>query len=276
MIDLHCHSTFSDGLLSPESLIKSAKEAKVRVLALTDHDTTLGLSALREVGKSSDIVIIDGIELSTRWKTHDIHVVGLHIDPQCVALQACIDAQMKCRTERALHIGERLRHEGVRDAYDKAREIAGHDRVSRPHFAAVLMQEGIVKDTHAAFKQYLARGKPAYVETAWVPLPEIVHVIHEAGGLSVLAHPLKYKLTRTKLNALISAFQEAGGVGIEVISGWMTPMEIADMAALSQQYKLLASTGSDFHGEAVSRVGLGRQPRLPACCTPIWVRWGLH
>lgn len=276
MIDLHCHSLYSDGLLTPEDLFKRAVEAKIRMLALTDHDTIDGLFDLQAAAVSTDISIINGIEFSTRWKKHDIHIVGLGIDIQSKALQACVRAQTNSRISRALEIGKRLARAGVADAYQKACEVAGHERVSRPHFATVLIQEGIVKDMKAAFTRFLSRGKPAYVETAWTTLPEIIQIIHEAQGFSVLAHPLKYKLTRMKLNALISAFKEAGGVGMEVVSGLMTPLEIDDMAKLTQKYELLASTGSDFHGEGVSRVGLGRQTQLPEGCVPIWTRWELH
>ncbi len=275
MIDFHCHSTFSDGLLTPEALVGRAVEASIKMLALTDHDTTLGLASLRAAALSSGLAIVNGIELSTRWKTHDIHVVGLQIDPEHKTLQACIEAQTQSRNIRAIAMGHLL-SPYVKDAYQKARALAGHERVSRPHFAEVLVKEGVVRDMATAFKRYLGRGRTAYVVTEWVSLPDVVRVIQESGGLAVLAHPLKYKLTRTKLNALICAFKEAGGAGIEVISGLMTSTEINQIATLCNDQGLLASSGSDFHGDMVSRVALGRQAVLPDSCTPIWEQWGLH
>lgn len=276
MVDLHCHSTFSDGLLAPTALIEHAVRGGVRILALTDHDTISGLESLHAAALEADIAIIDGIELSTRWKMHDIHIVGLNINPKNEALQACIAKQGDNRTKRALAISQALKKFGVIDAYEKALSLAGHDRVSRPHFAEILVNEGLVKDIKSAFRRYLTRGKPAYVVTEWATLTEVVEVIQAAGGVAVLAHPLKYQLTRTKLDALICAFKEAGGVGIEVVSGLMTPHEVMQMAALCTRHGLLASSGSDFHGERVSRVGLGQQLVLPENCTPIWQQWGVH
>jgi 3',5'-nucleoside bisphosphate phosphatase len=276
MVDLHCHSTFSDGLLSPSELIARALTANVGLLALTDHDTTSGLNLLHEAAIGSGISIINGIELSTRWKMHDIHVVGLGIDPENAALQRCIAQQAECRTKRAIMMGNLLQPFGISDAYEKALALAGHTRVSRPHFAEVLVQEGLVKETKTAFERYLARGKPAYVVTEWVTLPEVIEIISGAGGVAVLAHPLKYRLTRTKLNALICAFKEAGGLSMEVVSGSMTTHDLIQMAHLCNRHELLASSGSDFHGEPLSRIGLGRQHHLPPDCVPVWERWGVH
>lgn len=276
MIDLHCHSLYSDGLLAPADLFKRALQSEIRILALTDHDTTEGLAHLHAAAATANISIINGIEFSTRWKKHDIHIVGLGIQLDSDVLNMCVKEQTHSRIERAIEIGKRLSRAGVSSAYEKACKVAGHERVSRPHFAEVLIQEGIVKDMKSAFTRFLARGKPAYVETNWTPIAEIIRVIHVSGGLSVLAHPLKYKLTRMKLNALISAFKDAGGAGMEVVSGLMTTLEVEEMAKLSQKYELLASTGSDFHGEGVSRVGLGRQIQLPSGCTPIWTKLELH
>jgi predicted metal-dependent phosphoesterase TrpH len=138
------------------------------------------------------------------------------------------------------------------------------------------VNDGVVEDAQAAFKRFLGRGKPAYVPTEWLSLHDAVAVIHQAGGQAVLAHPVKYKLTRTKLNELIRAFKDAGGAGMEVVSGMMMSSDILYIAGLCNRFELLASTGSDYHGDAMSRVGLGQQQLLPAGCTPIWEQWGIH
>jgi len=276
MIDLHCHSYFSDGLLSPEALLTKALLSSIKLLALTDHDTTMGLDELHRAAAHHPIHIIDGIELSTRWKMQDIHVLGLNIDRTHPLLQACIQIQEERRIIRAVAIGDCLMRLGIPDTYLKACAYAGHQRVGRPHYAHVLVNEGVVKDPQAAFKRFLARGKPAYVPTEWLSLQEVIDVIHQAGGEAVLAHPLKYKLTRTKLNALIRAFKDAGGSGMEVVSGMMMSSQILDIAALCNRFELFASTGSDYHGDTMSRVGLGQQQRLPVSCTPIWEQWELH
>jgi predicted metal-dependent phosphoesterase TrpH len=272
MIDLHCHSHFSDGALSPDSLLEKALLAGIHMLALTDHDTTAGLTPLHIAACSTNIKIINGIELSTRWKKHDIHIIGLNIHPDEEGMCALIVRQNESRIARARQIAGCLVDFGVHDAYEKACEIAGHERVGRPHFAQILVNEGKVPDIQSAFKRFLGRGHGAYVPTEWLSIDAAVTGIVQAGGQAVVAHPLKYKLTRSKLHALISDFKQAGGVAIEVVSGEMLVSQINELAGICQRFELLASTGSDFHHD-MSRTGLGRQQQLPVSCTPIWHGW---
>lgn len=274
MIDLHCHSNYSDGALHPADLIEKALCNKLRYLALTDHDTIEGLAPIRAAASGTPLVIINGIEFSTRWKKYDIHILGLQISdsPQ---LSALIQQQNQSRILRAEQIGEALERLGVENAYAKASDIAGHLRVGRPHFAQVLVNEGRARDMQAAFKQYLGSGRAAFVPTPWASIPEAVEAIIASGGQAVIAHPLKYKLTRSKLHALIKEFKEAGGSALEVVSGQMTASQIQEMAGLCLRFKLLASTGSDYHGDAVSFISVGKQPKLPAYCTPVWHDWTL-
>lgn len=274
MIDLHCHSTYSDGALTPEALIQKAQLHQLRALSLTDHDTLAGYEDLLKAAAHTPIKIIRGIELSVRWKKYDIHILGYQIN-HTPELQAMIEQQNTSRIERAEKIGASLELIGVQDAYNKACAVAGHQRVGRPHFASVLVNEGKCRDKQAAFKQFLVRGKSAYIPTAWVTLEEAVQGIRQAGGLAVIAHPLKYKLTRSKLHELINEFKEAGGSGLEVVSGAMTITQIREMAATSQRFDLLASSGSDFHAEGVSGINLGRQQALPTNCRPIWEHWNI-
>ena len=273
MIDLHCHSYFSDGALSPKALLHKALESELRIFALTDHDTTEGLSFLQEEAKGHDIQIINGIELSVRFKKYDLHILGLKINPEDPGLRAIIAKQNDSRIKRAHDIAHRLSSFGVSDAYQKACTLAGHERVGRAHFAQILIAAGIVKDMKTAFKRFLGAGRPAYVPTDWVGLDEAVSGIIEAGGQAVIAHPLKYGLTRTKLHELIHAFKKAGGVGMEVVSGAASDAQVKELAGLCQRFKLLASSGSDYHGDALSYTKLGRQQPLPVNCTPIWEQW---
>lgn len=274
MIDLHCHSHFSDGVLSPENLIVKAVQQQVRCLSLTDHDTVEGYATLYEAAKAASITIINGIEISARWKKCDIHVLGYQIN-HTAELHDLIARQNKSRIDRAKTIGALLEGCGIVEAYGKACVMAGHDRVGRPHFARVLVNEGKTRDMKSAFKQFLGRGKSGYVHTPWVSVTEAVEGIVKAGGQAVIAHPLKYGLTRSKLHELINEFKDAGGEGIEVVSGEMTVTQIRDMAALSLRFDLLASSGSDFHSDSYSRINLGRQQKLPESCTPIWQQWNI-
>lgn len=274
MIDLHCHSYYSDGINSPSELIRKAAGNGVKYLALTDHDTTEGIKpfqdSLLEMG--SDIQLINGIELSVAWKKYVIHILGLNLI-HYEKLDALIRRQNEQRIQRAKEIGAILALSGVDQAYAKACEIAGHERAARPHFAQVLINEAVVKDWSSAFKKFLGRGGKAYVSASWITIEEAVEGILEAGGQAVIAHPLKYGLSRTKLFELIMDFKQAGGAALEVVSGDMTKQQIAEMAAICQRFELLASSGSDYHGGNLSRIALGRQQQLPLNCTAIWNEW---
>lgn len=271
--DLHCHSIYSDGALTPKDLVAKAIVSGVKIFSLTDHDTVSGSILLRNEAIASGIQIIDGIELSVRWKKHDIHILGLNIDIESKDLLHLINQQIEARISRAQQISSILESTGINHVFKKACELAGHERVGRPHLAQVLINEGIVGDMAQAFKRYLGRGKIAYIPTEWLSIEESVKGINVSGGTAVIAHPLKYKLTRTKLNELIREFKMVGGQGIEVVSGDMTTQEISEMAGICEKYELYASTGSDFHSPEYSRIGLGRQPALPLNCKPVWEQW---
>ncbi len=273
MIDLHCHSLFSDGQYSTEILLEKALAAGVKILALTDHDTIAGLAPLRQAADNKKIHIIKGIELSARWKLHDIHIIGLQINPDEADLLLHLEKQNNSRNLRAHKIAECLKtHLGLEDAYAKASAISGHGRIARPHFAQVLVNEGFVANIPTAFERYLKRGRCAYVATEWLDIAMAVATIRQANGVAVIAHPLKYKLTATKLQELIREFKLSGGTGLEVVSGFNSTKEKETLAGLCVRYDLLASSGSDFHNDA-SNVGLGCQGRLPLNCTPIWHGW---
>lgn len=273
MIDLHCHSNFSDGRYTPLVILNKALAKGLHLIALTDHDTVAGLAELRAAAQGSPIKIINGIEFSACWKKYDIHILGLNIDPNEPGLNLLLEQQNANRKLRAQQIGERLMDCGVVEAYAKSCEIAGHERVARPHFAQILVNEGKAPDIQTAFKRFLKKGKSAYVPTQWLTMETVIAGISQAKGQAVLAHPLKYSLTRTKLHELITEFKQAGGLGIEVVSGAMTKPQINEMAALAQRFQLLASSGSDYHGEGLSRVSLGEQHQLPVNCSPIWHQW---
>ncbi|PJD93424.1 MAG: phosphatase [Legionella sp.] len=273
MIDLHCHSYYSDGLLSPAMLLERALLSDVKLLALTDHDTTNGVTELLQAAQGHDIRIISGIELSVCWKKYDIHILGLNLNIDDPTLKEVISRQSASRIARGKAIGEALERCNITDAYQKACDLAGHDRVGRLHFAQLLLREGYIQEPKAAFKRYLGKGKIAYVPSSWINLHEAVETIHAAGGQAVIAHPLKYGLTRTKLHELIHDFRAAGGKSIEVVSGDMMVEDIHKMSRLCYVFDLLASSGSDYHGDGISRVPLGRQKLLPNDCVPIWNAW---
>lgn len=267
MIDLHTHSTFSDGTFSPSELIDYAILHNIKTLALTDHDTVDGVDILIEDAKNKNIEVLTGVELSINWHNKVIHVLGLNIDINDSSLKELLASQQALRTNRAYLIAELLeKATGLTHVYEKALSFATGGLVARPHFAKVLIQEGICKDMKKAFSSYLKRGKSAYVNTSWVSLEKGIECLISSGGCAVLAHPTKYKLTRTKLSELINDFKHAGGIGMEVISGISSNDEISHLSALCQKFDLLASVGSDFHGELSTPYSMKRLRALPMTC----------
>lgn len=271
MIDLHCHSNHSDGVEDVPTLFRMAEHAKLQHFALTDHDSIAGLDELDRLCQQSEVQFVPGIEWSTRWKKHDIHVLGLYIDYKHPSITQLIEQQQSRRLDRARIIAGILEDLGLKNCWEKTNAIAGHAQITRPHFAKVLVQEGWVRDIPSAFTQYLARGKKAYIHTEWASIPEAVKAINEANGIAVLAHPLKYKLTKTKLNALCDDFKASGGEGLEVISGVMSKNDIQFMATMAQERNMYASSGSDYHGKSLSKTEIGMQSHLPKDCQPIWL-----
>ncbi len=275
VFDLHSHSIFSDGALPPAELIARALEMQVNTLAITDHDTVAGLKALTLDNPTcaSSINLVAGIELSTQWQSTGIHVLGLNIDPDSASITEAAHIQMDARQRRAEQISINLEKQGIKEALEGARQHANGQFIGRPHFARWLVEQGIVKNMQAAFKQYLGQGKAGDVKQHWADLPQVIEWIRDANGIAVLAHPLKYKLTRTRLKRFLGDFINAGGQGIEVISGQQQPQDTAGMADLCMDKNLLASCGSDFHAPGKSWSELGRFAAMPGKLTPVWDRF---
>ncbi|WP_250461987.1 PHP domain-containing protein [Microbulbifer litoralis] len=277
-IDLHCHSTASDGILSPAQLVSRAKSQGVTLLALTDHDTVAGLAEARLTGRDLGVGILPGIEFSTRWGKHPVHVVGLNIDTGAPALQRAIELRGRLRRQRAEEIAGRLEKRGFAGALEGARALAGDSVLGRPHFARWLVQAGHVEDSAQAFKRYLGAGKAGDVKVDWPPLEDTVATIRAAGGQAVLAHPLKYGLTRTRLRGLLSAFAACGGRAVELLCGRQNPVQTRDLqrlvASLAEEdgAPLYASLGSDFHQPEQPWRELG-SVHLPAGVEPVWKLW---
>ncbi|WP_148863182.1 PHP domain-containing protein [Marinobacter fonticola] len=270
-IDLHCHSTASDGMLSPGDVVRRAANNGVTHLALTDHDTTDGLAEARQAAQESGITLINGIELSCLWRSLTIHIVGLGFDNADSAWTEALTGQAQNRWQRAHMIDERLRKLKVNDLLGKATHEAGGDVPGRPHFARVLVSEGVVKDSAQAFKRYLGAGKVGDVKACWPSLETVVGWIRAAGGIAVVAHPRKYKMTATKLRALMKDFAAAGGQGMEVLTSGQSSGDLGFLAELCRREGYWASQGSDFHFPGPSWCELGRLPGvLPDGLEPVW------
>lgn len=270
IFDLHCHTHFSDGVLSPEAVIARAKARGVSVLAITDHDTIAGVGIAQKAALDSGVTLISGIEFSSQWGKGGVHIVGLGVDLTSPALIAAVEFQEQARGARAIAIADRLFKAGFPGALTGAQEIAGNATLGRPHFAQYLVAIGAVKNINAAFKKYLGAGKPADVKYQWPLMDQVIEWIHAAGGVAVLAHPAKYDLTRTKMCALISSFAAAGGDAIEVISGLQQAGLTEDLLRIATSHSLHASCGSDFHMPDQPWQELGGFGQLPANAKPVW------
>jgi len=275
IFDLHCHSTVSDGKLTPQALLARAVERGVDVLALTDHDTTGGIDLVqKEIDDNQfDITLISGVEISTCWENKDIHIVGLNFDKNHPAMIEYLANQSVIREARAMEIGRRLeKTKLVENVYEGAKEIAGEGQIGRGHIARYLIAQGLVKDNAAAFKKYLARGKVGYAPSPWPDMKSAIDVIQRAGGQAILAHPMGYKLSGKWLRKLTIAFKAAGGDGLEAAGCQLAPPHRQHLASLAQEYDLLASSGSDFHFPS-SWIELGRNLYFAKGVTPVWTLW---
>ncbi|MBZ2187593.1 PHP domain-containing protein [Alcanivorax sp. JB21] len=275
--DFHCHSTASDGVLSPSELVRAAAEAGVQQLAITDHDTLAGLPEAARAAAEHGLELVSGIELSVIWSKREIHLVGLGMDTSAPALQTLVAAQQHARVNRAELIGKRLdKAAGLANSYGLAADLAGTDAPGRPWFARMLVAAGKVRDEQHAFNRYLKAGQSAYVSTPWATLSDAVAAVREAGGVPVVAHPVRYGMTRRKLRQLLADFCEDGGQAIEVAMPRLNEAQKALLGECLRDFPLHASGGSDFHTPAQKWLTLGRLPALPEGARAVSELFGPH
>lgn len=272
IVDLHTHTCASDGELSTDALIQRAEQAGVEMLAITDHDTVAGYANIGQQTLKSGR-LIPGIEFSSQWKKTGIHIVGLNIALDSESIIEGVHYQSQARRKRAMRIAEKLEKLGIENVWKNVEAIAGDSVIGRPHFARFLVDSGTCNSINQAFSTYLGAGKTGDVKQFWAPYEKIIEWIRGAGGLAVLAHPEKYKLTRTKLSLLLDDFQEAGGEAMEVISGKQSKDVTEKLSRLCSQKNLLGSLGSDFHRPDQPWSELGRIPALPGECKAVWEKW---
>ncbi|EHN70683.1 RNase RNM [Aliivibrio fischeri] len=275
-IDLHSHTTASDGRLSPTELVERAVSFDVKVLAITDHDSVAGLDEAHAAIKEQNLPLqlIDGIEISTLWSNKDIHVVGLNLDIHHPDLVELIKNQEARRDARAIKMAERLEKAGYEGALEGAKALAGDGTLTRAHFGKWLVDEGHAKTMQAVFKKFLTRNNIGYVPPDWCSIEEAVNVIHKAGGVAVLAHPGRYKLTAKWIKRLLAAFVEAKGDAMEVALPQQGVQERRVLADYAIQFELEASQGSDFHYSS-PWTELGRNLWLPEGVVPVWQKWDI-
>ncbi|HUT40481.1 MAG TPA: PHP domain-containing protein [Gammaproteobacteria bacterium] len=276
--DLHSHSLASDGTLTPAALVQAAHAAGIGVLALTDHDTTDGIREAADAAQALGLRLVQGAELSVTWQAQTVHILGLGLDTENAVLQAGLAQLRESRDSRAEEIGRRLARAGIGGAWTGARALAQGRIVGRMHFAHYLVAQGHAASVRDVFRHFLVNNKPGYVSVQWASLEDALAWIRAAGGIAVIAHPARYRMTASKLRHLVGEFRELGGSGLEVVSGSHTRDNVDTMAALCRNERLLASCGSDYHGPENCWIRLGELPDLPAGCKPVWQseRWRLQ
>jgi predicted metal-dependent phosphoesterase TrpH len=269
-IDLHLHSTASDGCLDPADLVRHAHDCGVRTMALTDHDTTAGVDAAAAAATALGMNFIPGIELSADWRGRCVHILGLAVDPGADGLQRGVLSLAGERERRAVEIARRLDAAGAPGG-EALRRIRDQTSLpTRTHFARALSQLGIVHSMAEAFDRYLGHGQPAAVRSNWPAMTEAVAWILSAGGIAVLAHPLRYKLSAGARRELAREFKALGGAAAEVVCGGKSPAQTEQAASLVLRTGLAGSVGSDFHDPDIPWNQPGRLAKLPVAVQPVW------
>ncbi len=262
-VDLHNHSYYSDGVLSPTAVVQLASQAGCNLFSLTDHDTTAGISEAQIEADKLNLNLINGVEISAFWRNMAIHILGLGIDINNDILQTGLEHNQKLRKERAEKIALGLWRSGIKDALEKTQSFSKTDMLTRTHFAQMLISEGYCKDMKAVFRRYLTGKKPGGVRVEWEDFDEVVHWIHAAGGKAFIAHPFRYRMTHTKIKTMLNDFKCVLGDGIEVVTGTSSDEEIQLGNQWAGNFNLLATCGSDFHGWPNQRVHIGNLKDLP-------------
>ena len=268
--DLHNHSFYSDGFLSPREVVKLASKASCDLFALTDHDTTMGITEAKSEANNLDLKFVNGVEISSFWRSNAIHIVGLGIDIDNDELQTGLEFNQTLRKDRAKKIALGLWRSGIKDALEKAQTISGGHMLTRTHFAQMLINEGYCKDMKSVFRRYLTGRKPGGVRVEWKDFDEVIKWIQSAGGKAIIAHPFRYRMTNTKIKKMLIDFKEANGDGIEAVNANSSKEEIYLGNQWSENFNLLTSIGSDFHGWPNQRVQIGNLAALPNNSRAIW------
>lgn len=269
--DLHCHSTTSDGTLTPEELAARAKANGVELWSLTDHDEVGGQQRALAAAHAQGLQYLTGVEISVTFADTTVHIVGLGFDHDDARMVDGLAETRDGRGPRAREMAAQLAKVGIDGAYEGALKYVGNPRlISRTHFARFLVESGVCKDTPEVFRRYLTEGKPGFVPHRWARLGDAVAWITQAGGMAVIAHPARYKFSANAEYALFSEFKQHGGQGVEVVTGSHTAAESVRYADMAREFGLAASRGSDFHSPDESHVDLGRLPPLPSDLTPVW------
>jgi hypothetical protein len=256
-VDLHTHSTFSDGSITPTELVAEARAAGLAAIALTDHDTCDGIGEFLAASRDSGIETLAGVEVSAEFGDRTVHILGYGINPAHERLRTVLQKLVEGRNERNAKMIRKLQLLGIRIELQEVEAIAGEQVVGRPHFAQVLLRKGVVRTFDEAFDRYLARGRPAYFERFRLGPEETIALIAEAGGVTALAHPYYMGLSSDLVTATLARLKGAGLVGVEAYYTEHTEEETRLYVEIANRLGLLVTGGSDFHGAIKPDIALG-------------------
>lgn len=256
-IDLHVHSTASDGTLTPADVVKAAKDQELCAIALTDHDTVAGIPEALQAAKEYQITLIPGIEVTCHAMGKEIHMLGFYLDYKDSLLLDRLESLRKNRASRNERMLEAFQKDGFPITMEKLQHGNPDTVITRAHFARVLVEEGIVSSKDAAFQKYLGEGKKYYIPRSEIKPADAIRYIVDAGGIPVLAHPYEYHLSNAQLVSLIKELKELGLKGIEVYHSNNYQQQSSYLRELTHQFQLVATGGSDFHGANKPDIQLG-------------------
>ena len=251
MIDLHVHTTASDGQYTPSQIIQKAAEKNIKVIAITDHDTTAGLEEAKKAGKEFGVIVVGGIEINITFPTGEFHLLGHGIKEPSESLINIVETVRKNRTERNLQIIQKMQEDSIQITAEELETDFPGTVIGRPHFAAELVKHGVVKTRQQAFDQYLARGRKWYVPRVCTNLDEAIVAIRESGGVPVVAHPMSLYLSWGRLPDFLTDCYEKGVVGIEAFHPGARVTECLRLEELGRKIGFIITAGSDFHGEKI-------------------------
>lgn len=256
-VDLHTHSTFSDGTFTPKELAAYGAKKGLSALALTDHDTLEGNEEAVFYGEKYGIEIIPGVEISTEYESTELHIVGLFTGNESKELESSLKKLRESRKTRNIEMVQKLNEIGININYDEIAESAKGDVITRAHIAKEVIKNGYASSNSEVFERYIGKDKPAYVKRNVLPWQDTLRLICESGGLPILAHPLLYRISQRRLEMILGELARYGLAGIEAYYATHTPSEVKYVKMLADKNRLKPSGGSDFHGDNKPKLDLG-------------------
>jgi len=254
-IDLHVHTSASDGTYSPREVVELARDSGLAAIAVSDHDTVSGYLEAAAVSESCGVEVVPAIEISTKFG-RAVHILGYYIDPENAALKAALDSIVADRDERNRKIVELMAADGIPISYEEMHRRFG-DVIGRPHFASILVEFGLAESISDAFDRYVEKGRKYYMPRQFITIEDSIRLICRAGGIAVLAHPFQYKLDDAGLRELIEHCMAQGLRGMECRYSGYTAEQSKYLESLAEEYSLLKTGGSDFHGGNKKHIALG-------------------